>query len=40
MDLFTTTIELAGMKVPTDREIDGISLTDTFFKQKITDRSG
>ncbi|XP_050395801.1 N-acetylgalactosamine-6-sulfatase [Patella vulgata] len=38
MDLFTTILELAGIQSPTDRIIDGISLTNTLFNNQETDR--
>ena len=30
MDIFTTSIKLAGLDIPTDRIIDGVDLTDVL----------
>lgn len=38
MDLFTTALELAGLQVPKDRIIDGISLSPVLFNRKSLDR--
>lgn len=38
MDLYTTFIELAGGNIPTDREVDGISLKDALLNNTVTDR--
>ncbi|XP_067652169.1 N-acetylgalactosamine-6-sulfatase-like isoform X2 [Haliotis asinina] len=39
MDLFTTLVELAGLTPPSDRVIDGISLTQTLFTNKPVNRT-
>lgn len=38
MDLFTTALDLAGLKPPQDRFIDGISLMDSLVKKNATNR--
>ena len=38
MDLYTTFTNLAGGSIPTDRVVDGIDLSQTLFKQTVTDR--
>ena len=38
MDLFTTSLELAGIEPPNDRVIDGISLVPVLMEQKTIDR--
>jgi N-acetylgalactosamine-6-sulfatase len=38
MDLFNTALELAGVDPPSDRIIDGTSLTDTLFAGQVTNR--
>ena len=38
MDLFTTSLSIAGVKVPQDRVIDGIDLTTLLTKQAVVDR--
>ncbi|MFN8008592.1 MAG: sulfatase [Terriglobia bacterium] len=39
MDLFTTSLTLAGAKVPDDRVIDGIDLTPTLLNDKASGRN-
>lgn len=39
MDLFTTTLSLAGLKSPDDRVIDGIDLSPVLLQSKVIDRS-
>ncbi|XP_028665579.2 N-acetylgalactosamine-6-sulfatase [Erpetoichthys calabaricus] len=38
MDLFTTSLSLAGLKVPKDQDIDGIDLTPTFKTNTVIER--
>ena len=38
MDLYTTFATMAGAKVPTDRVVDGIDLTETLFSNAKVDR--
>ncbi|XP_028931175.1 N-acetylgalactosamine-6-sulfatase [Ornithorhynchus anatinus] len=38
MDLFTTSLSLAGLKPPSDREIDGIDLLPAILQGKLIDR--
>lgn len=39
MDLFTTSLSLAGLKPPSDRVIDGLDLLPTMLQGQMTDRS-
>ncbi|XP_072527104.1 N-acetylgalactosamine-6-sulfatase [Salminus brasiliensis] len=39
MDLFTTSLALAGLVVPDDRVIDGLDLSPTLFNNSLTDRA-
>ena len=39
MDWFSTALDLAHVKEPSDRTIDGISLLPLFYKGTITNRS-
>ena len=39
MDLFTTSLHLAGVEQPTDRVIDGINLVDVLKKNSEVDRA-
>lgn len=38
MDLFTTSLSLAGLKPPSDRIIDGLDLLPTMLKGQMMDR--
>ncbi|CAI9546428.1 unnamed protein product [Staurois parvus] len=38
MDLFTTSLALAGLDPPEDRPIDGIDLSPVMLEGKVTDR--
>ncbi|XP_048461889.1 N-acetylgalactosamine-6-sulfatase [Rhincodon typus] len=38
MDLFTTSLTLAGLQPPTDRQLDGIDLSPVLFQNKIISR--
>ncbi|XP_069135168.1 N-acetylgalactosamine-6-sulfatase-like [Argopecten irradians] len=38
MDVFTTLLDLAGVKVPSDRAIDGISLLSSLFNNTVIQR--
>jgi N-acetylgalactosamine-6-sulfatase len=38
MDLFTTSLSLAGLKPPSDRVIDGLDLLPTLLQGQLTDR--
>lgn len=38
MDLFTTSLSLAGLKPPSDRMIDGLDLLPTMLQGQIMDR--
>lgn len=38
MDLFTTSLSLAGLKPPSDRVIDGLDLLPTMLQGQLTDR--
>jgi hypothetical protein len=38
MDLFTTSLSLAGLKPPSDRVIDGLDLLPTMLKGQMMDR--
>ena len=40
MDWFSTALDLAGIKKPDDRIIDGISLVPLFVNGTVTDRYG
>ena len=40
MDLFTTFSLLAGVEVPDDREIDGVDISQTLFKEAKSPREG
>ncbi|KAI4898980.1 hypothetical protein NFI96_022610, partial [Prochilodus magdalenae] len=39
MDLFTTSLALAGLVAPDDRVIDGLDLRPTLFNNTLTDRA-
>ncbi|XP_055520891.1 N-acetylgalactosamine-6-sulfatase [Leucoraja erinacea] len=38
MDLFTTSLALAGLQPPTDRQLDGIDLSPVILQNKLIDR--
>ncbi|KAK6480049.1 N-acetylgalactosamine-6-sulfatase, partial [Huso huso] len=38
MDLFTTSLSLAGLQPPTDRELDGLDLTHVLLENRIIER--
>lgn len=38
MDLFTTSLSLAGLQLPDDRQIDGIDLLPAVLQGKLIDR--
>lgn len=38
MDLFTTSLSLAGLEPPSDRAIDGLDLLPTVLQGQLTDR--
>lgn len=38
MDLFTTSLSLAGLEPPRDRAIDGLDLLPTMLQGRLTDR--
>ncbi|KAF4094388.1 hypothetical protein AMELA_G00014540 [Ameiurus melas] len=38
MDLFTTSLALAGLNAPEDRDIDGLDLSSTLFNKSLTER--
>lgn len=38
MDLFTTSLSLAGLQPPSDRQIDGIDLLPAILQGKLIDR--
>lgn len=39
MDLFSTSLSLAGLQPPSDRQIDGIDLLPVILQGKLIDRS-